>query len=94
MELALETETRGGKQGRIADNLTRLNVVILDKGGDLPFAQTRGQRLLHLIRHLDERSSIIVTPDWPPVFGEAKMTPALFNRHTHPGEIVVTGKES
>lgn len=39
----LETETRGGKQGRMADYLTRLDFVILDELGYLPFAQAGGQ---------------------------------------------------
>jgi DNA replication protein DnaC len=39
----LETETRGGKQGRTADYLTRMDFVILDELGYLPFAQSGGQ---------------------------------------------------
>lgn len=38
----LETETRGGKQGRTAEYLTRLDFVILDELGYLPFAQSGG----------------------------------------------------
>lgn len=34
----LEAETRGGKQGRLADYMTRLDFVILDELGYLPFA--------------------------------------------------------
>ncbi|MBB5536301.1 hypothetical protein GGD55_003008 [Rhizobium giardinii] len=37
-----ETETRNGKQVRIADYLTRLDFIILDELGYLPFAQARG----------------------------------------------------
>ena len=33
-------QTRGGKQGRIANHLTRFDVVILDELGYLPFAQS------------------------------------------------------
>lgn len=39
----LEAEARGGRQGRIADHLARLDLVILDELGYLPFAQTGGQ---------------------------------------------------
>jgi len=56
----LETETRGGKQGRPADYMTRLDFVILDELGYLPFAQSGGQLLFHLISRLYERTSIIV----------------------------------
>src|ERR1700681_4038404 len=54
----LESETRQGRQGRLADYLTRLDFIVLDELGYLPFAQAGGQLLFHLVSRLYERTSI------------------------------------
>ena len=71
----LEQEKAANKAGHLAGHLMRLDLVILDELGYLPFSSSGGALLFHLLSKLYEQTSVAITTnlsfsEWGQVFGE------------------------
>lgn len=71
----------------------KLDLVVLDELGFIPFSDTGSQALFTICSELYERVSMIVTTnlkfaDWVQIFGNERLTAALLDRLTHHAHIV------
>ena len=58
---ALEQEKAANKAGQLAERLLKLDLIILDELGYLPFSPSGGALLFHLLSKLYERTSVVIT---------------------------------
>jgi len=71
----------------------KLDLVVLDELGFIPFSPTGSQLILTFCSELYERVALIVTTnlkfaDWTQVFGDERLTAALLDRLTHRAHIL------
>ena len=86
--------------GRMQRRLDRVDLLILDELGFVPFDRTGGELLFNAIAHRYERRSVLVTTnlafsEWPKVFGgDEKLTTALLDRLAHHAVVISTKGKS
>lgn len=78
---------------RLLGKYARLDLLILDELGYVPFSKEGAELLFQILAERHERGSVIITTnlgfaDWTQVFGDPNLTAALLDRLTHRAHII------
>lgn len=94
-------EARDARElGRLQRRLDRVELLILDEVGFVPFDRVGGELLFNAMAARYERRSVLITTnlafsEWPKVFGgDEKLTTALLDRLAHHATVLTTKGKS
>lgn len=95
----LQEKFVAGTLSRFRDKLRKVDLLILDEVGYVPFSQTGSELLFNVIADCYEQQSVIVTSNlefgqWTSIFGDTKLTSALVDRLVHHAHILSFTGES
>ncbi|WP_127573277.1 IS21-like element helper ATPase IstB, partial [Paenibacillus xylaniclasticus] len=95
----LQEKFAAGTLSRFRDKLRKVDLLILDEVGYVPFSQTGSELLFNVIADCYEQQSVIVTSNlefgqWTSIFGDTNLTSALVDRLVHHAHILSFTGES
>lgn len=96
--LLLERNNKGTLNS-LLENLKRVELIVVDEIGFVPFHKDAAELLFQVISDCYERKSLIITSNlefsqWNTVFGDNRLTAALIDRLIHHSHIVIFSGES
>lgn len=95
----LQEKFAAGSLSRFREKVKKVDLLILDEVGYVPFNQTGSELLFNVIADCYEQQSVIVTSNlefgqWTSIFGDTKLTSALVDRLVHHAHILSFTGES